>query len=125
MSEPKPWHRVTVTAQYDEEGNELTPEVKFECSALYGACHFYPHCDCEWIEENHFAEWGVGHEKVHHDECWMRGWFENGGADYAGEDADEMGDYGIPAGMNRSGVIKASCQGDYIEWEFATQGGQP
>ena len=120
MGEAKPWHRVTVTAQYDEEGNELTPEVEFECTNLYASCHFYPDCGCESWDMGHFDEYGVGHERGHHDECWMQGWFDNGGHCYEGHDYDDMGDYGIPAGMNRSGTIASLFQSDYVGWEFAS-----
>jgi hypothetical protein len=113
-------HYVTVTAQFDADGNELEPEVKFECPWKYGACHFYPACSHEEFDANHYEDHGTGHEREHHDECWMQGWFDNGGHSYDGEDSDTYGgDYGIPAGMNRKGWITTTFEGDYVSWEFA------
>ena len=121
-ADPKLWHTVTITSHYDAE-NEMWdhPSIEFKCTALYGDCHFYPQCDCESFGVDHFDERGPGHERVHHDECWLTAWFDNPeSTSYAGEDADHLrSDYGIPDGMNRTGRIKAACEyGEYVEWEF-------
>lgn len=117
---PKPWHHVTVTSRWDAEEEEWDePRVEFECTALYGGCHFYPACDCDWYGDHHLEENGPGHERVHHDECWLQGWFDNPeGMDYIGEGADIDWDGGIPRGMNRSGRIHAVGGYDTVEWEF-------
>lgn len=99
---------------------DFPPDVKFECPWLYGDCHFYPDCQCEYWDGNHFKENGAGHERVHHDECWMQAWFDAGygGAVYEGDDADDMQDSGVPNGMNRAGEIITTWEYDYVAWEF-------
>jgi hypothetical protein len=97
---------------------EFTPIVKFECPWLYGSCHFYPDCQCESFGEDHFEEHGVGHERVHHTECWMQGWFDADCHVYEGDDADDMNDTCLPATMNRAGQIVTSWEMDYVGWEF-------
>lgn len=120
-SDPKPWHHVTVTSHWDpDEEMWDEPRIEFECAALYGDCHFYPACGCEWFEYNHFELNGPGHERVHHDRCWMQDWFEiPESLSYEGEDGDGGRDGGLSEGMNRSGRIRACCVlGEYVEWEF-------
>jgi hypothetical protein len=114
---PEAEHIVTVTACYDADGTELTPDVKFECRGNdTHKCHIYPDCACESWEEGHERE----HPYTHHQTCWMQGWFDAGAHCYDGEDMDDLnGDYNLPAGMNRSGPITALFCEEYIEWEFA------
>lgn len=97
---------------------DFAPIVRFECPWLYGDCHFYPACQCESFCHDHFREHGVGHERVHHEECWMQAWFESDGHSYEGDDGDDMQDTGIPFGMSRSGEILTSWELDYVGWEF-------
>ena len=109
------WHTVTV-----KDG-----EATFECTALYGACHFYPSCSCEQWTWDHYAEYGPGHEREHHERCWLQDWFDigEGSVSYAGPEYDDMQDSGIPPTMNRAGMIDAHCiGGEYVEWEFAEAG---
>ena len=113
-------HYVTVSAKYAPDGTELTPDVKFECRAEPGTgCRVYPACDCESWDIAHGEDYGEGHEPVAHDECWLQGWFDNGGHSYDGDDRDDMGDYELPRGMNRTGQIEVDFQHDYITWSFA------
>ena len=107
-------HFVTVTAQFDQDGTELNPDVKFECRGDKSSdCHRYPDCDCESWGDDH------SHPKIVHDDCWIKDWFDADCHAYDGDDRDEMnGDWGIPAGMNRSGEVKTSFEVDYISWEF-------
>lgn len=72
-------------------------------------CHVYPKCDCEQWADDHAEEYGEGHEKARHDDCWMKGWFMADGACYNGTDQNDMADSGLPEGMTRSG---------YIDYEF-------
>lgn len=97
----------------------------FECPSLYGACHFYPSCDHETWSEDHYAQYGPGHEREHHEECWLSGWFGEDywqwGTAYVGPDSDDDRDeFGfLPEGLNRSGPIRfAFWYGEYTEWEF-------
>ena len=128
---PKPWHTVTVTSNYDAE-NEMwdPPRIEFKCTALYGSCRFYPDCECESWGDDHYGDNGVGHERIHQDECWLQGWFDNPeSTEYVGPDAEDYFDIGsgIPRGMNRTGRITACGNGydGYIEWEFvATEGNE-
>lgn len=92
--------------------------VKFECGWLYGACHFYPECWCETWTENHLSECGPKGAKVHHEDCWMKDWFEVPAVYYVGEDMDDWTDDGIPEGMNRSGEIVWHFEDDHVQWEF-------
>ncbi|BCW61876.1 hypothetical protein [Arthrobacter sp. StoSoilB22] len=108
-------HHITVTAQYDKDGTELEPEVKFECRGNDDApCHIYPDCGCEAWEEGHEQQ----HPYTHHQTCWMSDWFEAGAHNYDGEDRDDMSDCSIPAGMNRSGPIEPTFEDEYIAWQF-------
>lgn len=105
-------HYVTVTSP-DSEGWE-SQTVKFECRGDRSSdCHRYPDCACEAWGQDH------PHPKVVHDECWVKSWFDGDSHAYDGEDRDEMnGDWGIPAGMNRSGAVTTSFEYEYIAWEF-------
>jgi hypothetical protein len=112
-------HYITVTAQFDADGDELEPEVTFECPWKYGACHFYPTCSHEEFDAHHYEDHGPGHEREHHGQCWMQDWFEAGAHVYDGDDREQNnGDYCIPAGMTRKGWITTSYEGDYVAWEF-------
>ena len=112
-------HHVTVTAQYRADGTELTPNVKFECRTEAGTgCRVYPACECESWDDNHGDDHGDGHEPVPHEECWLQGWFDGPSHCYAGDDNDDMGDYGLPRGMNRSGPVDVTYGDDYVEWFF-------
>lgn len=111
-------HYVSVEAFAYSGDVEFSPIVKFECPWLYGDCHFYPDCQCESFGDDHFEEHGVGHERVHHDECWMQAWFDSGCHSYEGDDGDDMQDTGLPVSMNRSGEIVTSWELDYVGWEF-------
>lgn len=83
------------------------------CENPQAWCHFYPECDCE--------SWGADHEhaKVWHGTCWMDDWFTNNGVEYVGDDAVDTGPNGSEPPASRTGVISASFEGDYIEWEWA------
>lgn len=114
-------HIVTVKAHYID-GVEMTPDVEFTCAGDSTAeCHNYPDCDCEAWDDGHEDEYGEGHERKPHDECWMQDWFDNDEHCYDGEDSDDMGDYGIPRNFNRSGPIKASFEMEYISWDFTIE----
>ena len=108
-------HYVTVKPQSAEDGTELTPTVKFQCKGDdTAACHIYPDCSCESWDDDH------AHETAHHQECWMQAWFDNECHSYEGDDTDDWGDWGIPAGMDRSGEVKVSFCEEYVEWEFVS-----
>lgn len=92
--------------------------VKFECGWLYGACHFYPDCDCETWNSDHLLVYGPGHERTHREDCWMKDWFEAPAVYYTGEDFNDCTDDGIPEGMNRSGRIQYEFLDDGLEWWF-------
>lgn len=113
-------HYVAVESFSYSGDTDFPPLVKFECPWLYGDCHFYPECQCESWDSDHFKEHGVGHERVHHTECWMQGWFDSEcGHVYEGDDADDMNDDTcLPSTMNRSGEIITSWEYDYVGWEF-------
>ena len=114
-------HHVTVTAQYDSDGEELTPDVVFECRGDRASeCHKWPDCSCEsWDDLSNGADEN-GHPVVDQGECWMQGWFDHGAHEYDGDDADPaVGDYGLPAGLSKSGAIDVSFQGEYLNWRFA------
>ena len=112
-------HIVTVTARYAADGTELTPDLTFECRAEpRTSCRVYPACDCESWDIVHGEDYGKGHEPVAHDEYWLQGWFDNGGHSYDGDDRDDMGDYELPRGMNRTGQIEVDFNDDYITWQF-------
>lgn len=111
-------HYVTVTARQDTDGNQTDPDVTFECPWLYGKCHFIPGCDHETFDSDHYADYGPGHEAEHHLNCWMADFFDNGAHQYAGDDADDMTDQSVPAGMNRTGAINTFFGGEYVEWTF-------
>lgn len=111
-------HYVTVTPQY-REGTELTPEVTFECRADAGAeCRVYPACSCDSWDVEHGEDHGDGHEPVPHKHCWLQGWFDSPCHVYDGEEYDDMGDYGLPPGFDRSGPITATYSEDSVEWHF-------
>lgn len=111
-------HHVTVSS-FEYSGDvEFSPILKFECPWLYGDCHFYPTCSCESWDIDHFKDYGPGHERQHHTECWMQAWFDNDGAVYQGEDMDDMRDNCLPWGMNRSGEIETTHMDEWLEWEF-------
>lgn len=112
-------HHVSVTARYAPDGTELTPDVKFECrTEADTGCRVYPSCGCESWDAMHSHDYGDGHESVPQDECWLQGWFDNGGHSYEGDDYDDMGDYELPRGMNRAGLIDVTFHDDYVAWSF-------
>ncbi|WP_138443534.1 hypothetical protein [Sinomonas susongensis] len=114
-------HYVTITARYGSDGDPITPTVEFHCPWLYGGCHFYPGCDdtCETWDIDHLESHGHGHERVHHHRCWLQDWFDNEAHSYAGPDFNDRDDWGLPYGVTRTGSIKGTFCGEYIEWEFA------
>ena len=112
-------HYVTVETFPYSGDTDFEPTLKFECPWKYGACHFYPACECESFDGHHLKDHGVGHERVWHEECWMQGWFDSDcGAVYEGEDADDMNDSCLPNGMNRKGWVEVTWEYDYVGWEF-------
>lgn len=115
-------HFVKVEAQYAPDGTELEPKVTFECRAEPAtACRLYPACGCEYWDDNHAADHGEGHERVPRDECWLQGWFDSPCHCYDGEEYDDMGDWGLPAGFNRSGRIVTSFEDDSVVWHFVEE----
>jgi hypothetical protein len=119
MSDTLPHYAKVETVPYSgDRDTDFEPTVRFECPWKYGACHFYPTCDCEQLSEDHYQEHGPGHERVWHEECWMQGWFDNGGTQYEGEDYDDTNDSCLPNGMNREGRITTSWEMDFVAWEF-------
>lgn len=103
-----------------EEGPNGTTVPRFECKGSpSAACRIYPACDCESWNDNHTKDYGPGHEPVQHDGCWLQGWFANVAAVYAGEDATEMRDNGLPDTLREEGTIEYSFCDEWIEWSFA------
>ena len=92
--------------------------MTFECRDATAKCHTNPACDCEQWNDDHCEDYGVGHETVHHEQCWMQDWFDVPGVTYTGDEFDDMSDTGIPADMNREGYISTSCDGEIFEFEF-------
>lgn len=108
-------HRVTLKA-----GPNGTTVPRFECQgSASAACHIYPACDCESWNDDHAKDYGPGHEPVQQDECWLQGWFDNDAAVYAGEDATDMRDNGLPDTLCQEGAIEYSFCDEWIEWSFA------
>lgn len=93
-------------------------QMKFECQDSAAKCHTYPACDCEQWNDNHATENGAGHENVHHNQCWMQGWFDVPGATYTGDEFTDMTDTGVPEDMNREGYIWTSCDSEILEFDF-------
>lgn len=118
MSEFKLPHYVRVEPWEYSGDRDFPPTLHFDCPWLYGECHFYPSCDCETWDAHHYKDHGPGHEKVWHEECWMKPWFTNDGHVYEGEDADDMHDNCLPNGMDRSGEVRVDYEYDYLSWEF-------
>ena len=97
----------------DDEGWQDAATVTFQCRGDQdSACHQYPDCDCEWWDDTH------EHPLVPHGECWMEGWFDNGGHSYESDDSDDMQDCGIPRNLAAFGQIAAHYEDGYVAWEF-------
>jgi hypothetical protein len=102
---PEHLHTVAIT------GDEDRPHIAFTCHGdLNSKCHNYPACKCETWDEGH------EHPPVQHDECWMKGFFDN--ADDGG--VDPMPEYLEESNIliGASGPITAYFNGEYIEWDF-------
>jgi hypothetical protein len=105
----------------DEDGWQDSATVTFQCRGdRTSPCHEYPACDCDYYEPGHAEE----HPPVAHDECWLQGWFDNNGHEYAGngadgmEAADDTDDNCVPRNMAAWGQITATYEDDYVSWEF-------
>lgn len=101
-------HSVTVTVVDGEA------KVAFTCAGTRtSACHRYPDAE-EWSE-------GDGQERVEHDDCWLKCWFDMGdfGAFYSGPDAVDADDGYEHPPVARTGAIEAMYEGGYITWAFA------
>ena len=97
-------HTVSVVTQYNEDGEEITPEVTFACSAEVGdACRRDPDCDCEELYLGDSTD-DEGHQVVDQD-CWVVPWFDAEEHRYDGPDADELGDWCLPRDCRRSGPV--------------------
>ena len=99
----------------DDDGWQDSAEVTFECrNSRDDGCHQYPDCDCDYWEDGHAQE----HPPVAHDDCWLQGWFDNGGHQYEGHDAEDADDNQVPRNMGAWGEITACYEDDYVSWEF-------
>lgn len=131
MTGPNPeLHTVAVVVETDEDGPRVSA-VNFTCTAPADAsCRTYPSCDCEIFTEcddpvlhaeDEHTETArhdySGHPYRSHQECWVQGWFDNGGAIYAGPDAGGMRDDQVPA-VVRTGHVAVSFMEDYVEWTW-------
>jgi len=94
-------------------------KASFECQDATAKCHTYPVCDCETWNSDHSAEYGAGHEMVHHGECILQGWFDADGATYVGDDAEDWTDNCVPRTLTREGFITHEWLDEWPEWEFA------
>jgi hypothetical protein len=118
-------HTVTVTTRLDDEGTEdeyrRVESVRFACTAPAGSeCRTYPECDCEQFDYNAANTHDTsGHVRVSGRECWLQAWFDNEGAIYSGDDADDMRDDNTPA-VDRTGHITESWKWEWVEWSWAT-----
>ncbi|WP_066298889.1 hypothetical protein [Arthrobacter luteolus] len=116
MTKTSNTHKVSL-----KEGPNRTTVPHFEClGSASAACRIYPACDCESWNEHHAKDYGPGHEPVQQDECWLHGWFDNDAAVYAGEDATDMRDNGLPDVLRQEGTIEYSFCEEWIEWWFVT-----
>jgi len=115
-------HTVSVKlAEPDEDGwrpNE-PEELTFTCTAPPDAeCRTYPDCECESWERAGDVDQN-GHPYTSGQECWLQGWFDNGGIEYTGPDAED----GQPT-IERTGAVEHEFAYDYVQWQWADEPGE-
>ena len=102
-------HYVTVAASEDDGPANVTLVCRADPTAR---CRNYPDCGCEtWDLDS--VPGAHTHPSVPQDECWLQGWFDEGGTDYEGEDTLD----GQPTRPHH-GPIEAYFEGDYVSWSF-------